>query len=403
MTLPKISAYMINYSDYSFLKDIMVGIDSIVDELVIVDGPYTYSTPTLEKYGLLYKADNKPEVLDELMEEYPKIRYIYKTFDDEEEKRIFGYNECRNDIVLVQDGDEIIGVNHDNLLSFLATRDKFVGQFDIYNMNRADVYFDYAQKNLLFKKERIGAREHLDYLWLIGCKQNAPNTAYILTGKTLGVNYHQTMHRRKPNNLIKFIFYHTLYSMRVARGETEVTCNHVANTCEDGALCLLPRDIEEKLTREEVFELFLHGGIDKICASPSSKDKCFRKIAPCLSLDLHARNFEEYLFNGDKLGVKNMWSMYLLDTAEFRGNVTVHFKNVTKVEITISVIRFDQYGFKTLAYDCELGCSDGRSCMFIGDDISELKNGNVFQVVIGFLCKETEDGTDFYKIDSIVL
>ena len=58
-----------------------------------------------------------------------------------------------------------------NIKRFMENESKFVGRFDIYNMNRANVsYSKKIQKYVLFKKNKISAVDHLDYLWLVGCK-----------------------------------------------------------------------------------------------------------------------------------------------------------------------------------------------------------------------------------------
>ena len=53
------------------------------------------------------------------------------------------------------------------------------------------------QKKYSFQKKKISALQHLDYLWLINCKQSTPVTSYIEETKPIGIIYHLTLNRSK--------------------------------------------------------------------------------------------------------------------------------------------------------------------------------------------------------------
>ena len=141
MSGQKISVYTILYYDLQFLDSIFELIYPYVDEIVIIDGPYIYSLEILEKCNLFYDETNRPQELTDLINKYPKIVYKYSLFNCEEEKRILGYNTCTNDNILLVDSDEFFKIDMGNIKRFMENESKFVGRFDIYNMNRANVSY----------------------------------------------------------------------------------------------------------------------------------------------------------------------------------------------------------------------------------------------------------------------
>ena len=169
----KISVYIILYFDLDFLHDIISKIYHFVDEIIIVDGPYNYCLDTLKELNLLYNEDNKPEELVKILNDYSaKIKYFYDVWENEKEKRMFGYKECSNELVLLVDGDEFFVFDFDRLKKFIES-DKIVGGFYTYNMNRINMTFNDSttttpKKFVLFKKNFFTPLEHLSYLWLVG-------------------------------------------------------------------------------------------------------------------------------------------------------------------------------------------------------------------------------------------
>lgn len=209
--MEKISVYTILYYDFQFYEDIIKNLYDVVDEFIIIDGPYSYAIDTLKKFNLFYDEYTKPYELDELIKKYSKIKYKYVICDTEEEKRMIGYNMCQNNLVMLVDTDEFLNIDNTKLNIFINDTTKFVCFVDIYNMCDYNVNFNkLTKKNILFKKTKISDLEHLDYLWLIGCKQNEPIVDY-LSHNSLGLMYHYTLNRNKQNNIVKFLFYTLLY------------------------------------------------------------------------------------------------------------------------------------------------------------------------------------------------
>ena len=152
----KISVYTILYYDTQFLETIYNHIEKYIDEFIIVDGPYSYAIETLKKYNLFYDENSRPAELLSLIEKFPKIKYHYKIFQKEEEKRMYGYNNCKNDYVLLVDTDEFINLNLDNILYFMKNRkQKYVSSSEIFNMCDYNINFNkLSRKNILFKKKK---------------------------------------------------------------------------------------------------------------------------------------------------------------------------------------------------------------------------------------------------------
>jgi hypothetical protein len=141
MIIEKISVYIILYYDLGFLDDIINNIYNCVDEIIIIDGPYSYNKSVFKNLQLLYDENNKPQELNDILTKYSKLKYFYNEFVNEEEKRRFGYNKCKNNIILLVDTDEHIILNENNINRFIKS-DRNVGGVNIYNMNRINVSFD---------------------------------------------------------------------------------------------------------------------------------------------------------------------------------------------------------------------------------------------------------------------
>lgn len=249
--MSKISVYTILYYDLQFYEDIIKKIYDIVDEIIIIDGPYSYAVDTLKKFNLFYEEYNKPDELNKIIENYSKIKYKYVICDTEEEKRIIGYNICSNDLVLLIDTDEFLDIDINKLNNFVNNKQKFVCCANIYNMCDYNINFnELTKKYILFKKNTISALEHLDYLWLVGCKQNKKNIDYMSMDE-IGLMYHLTLNRNKKNNIVKFFFYVLLY-----RKNNKQPFNLIDNYNNDELITCL--------TVNEIKNIFVHNNKNKI-------------------------------------------------------------------------------------------------------------------------------------------
>ncbi|MGR8933322.1 MAG: WcbI family polysaccharide biosynthesis putative acetyltransferase [Gammaproteobacteria bacterium] len=204
----KISVAMIVYNDFDFIADCIEKVYNFADEIIIVDGPYEYCTPIMKKFGLYY--DGIPDALAEIVK-LEKVKYFHKAFGNEKEKRVFLYNQCSYDIVMLLDADEIItSIDQDQIDSFINS-DKSVASFTFLNMIRVNCIFgEPTKKYIVFKKNNISAEEHLDYTWLIGVNQNPPDRNKMFD-VPLGRICHLTLMRSKYGSIVKYCFYTRLY------------------------------------------------------------------------------------------------------------------------------------------------------------------------------------------------
>jgi len=205
----KISCYISLYNDFYLLHYTIPQLIDFVDEIVIVDGPYQWCIDSFKQAGVHYEA-NPPEIW-ELMDQYPdKIKYTYQVFQDEYEKRIYGYNQCTYNMILLIDSDELLYLPKNELTLYLKSNQP-VGSCPIINMCNFGYLFtkDVVRKNIFFNRNVISAEDHIDYLWLVGVKQKSPNHNYVYHIQS-SLIYHLSLFRTKESLVTKYIFYTSL-------------------------------------------------------------------------------------------------------------------------------------------------------------------------------------------------
>ena len=113
----KLSAVIITFNEERNIQRCIESLLPVADEIIIVDGPYEYCLSLLQKLNLFYDENNKPSKLTAILNKYShKLKYYYKIWKDEKEKRMFGYDMCTNDLVLLVDCDEFI-ILKDNIIN----------------------------------------------------------------------------------------------------------------------------------------------------------------------------------------------------------------------------------------------------------------------------------------------
>lgn len=380
----KISVYIILYYDLDFLHDILSHMYNFVDEIIIVDGPYKYCLDSLISFNLLYNESNKPEELNKILCDYfDKIKYYYNVWENEKEKRIFGYNMCSNEIVLLVDGDEFFVFDFNTIGKFINS-DKHVGGFLTYNMNRIDITFNDlnqdTKKFVIFKKQKFTALEHLSYLWLVGVDDlMLKNNNYMYFDNSLGYIYHLTLYRTKKNNIIKYIFYKCLYFYN-----KNEKCNLLYTDVNDAI---------NKIGLDNVLDVFYHLELPLIGIPPYNETLTKINLIH-LNLDKYNKNHMEAYFKGNFIGYKNIISYFYVDLKT--NKVTFEFENVKYINITLYQIELNKPSLNntqitnnnldnnTLIIDFELLPDDKKLCN-----------------VILFNCYQTIDNDLTYKIISI--
>ena len=320
----KISVYTILYYDTQFLETIYKHIEKYIDEFVIVDGPYSYAIETLKKYNLFYDENSRPAELLSLIERFPKIKYHYKIFQKEEEKRMYGYNNCKNDYVLLVDTDEFINLNLDNILYFMKNRkQKYVSSSEIYNMCDYNINFNkLSRKNIIFKKKKISALQHLDYLWLINCKQSTPVTSYIEETKPIGIMYHLTLNRSKKNTIVKFMFYISLY-FHIHNKEFQLLDNYDDET------------VMKLLSIDELLNIFVHSRISHINLPDNKPGNLLEEttIPNNLQLEKFKDNKKEFYFTNEIKGLVNLPLFFYIERNS--KNIKLVIQNGKKIIINL--------------------------------------------------------------------
>ncbi len=382
--MTKISAYIILYFDLDFIDLVINQIYHLVDEIVIIDGPYSYTYDIMKNFGLLYEENTKPEKLNEIIAKYDKIKYEYKVFEDEVEKRIYAYNKCSHDIIWLVDCDQIYTINEKNLTKFINNRHKYVGAFNILNMNRVDIGFNEVVQTLrLYKRKYIDAQSHINYLWLVGCKQNKKkvNQRCIENSHRIGLIYHQTLNRTKFNNIIKFVFYVTLY-----------------RKSHDLSKQLLPyyddNELLELVGSDQALEIFAHSRIDSL-GIPSERESNILKKIDNVKVDLskYQNNHTDFYFTPNKLGLRNIDSIHLLDENKYGDKIQIDLDNVKFAHIKIYKINLNK------RYDIEH--HEFRSSVKDGSLVIDNHINNSYCALIHVICYSTVDNQPLFKIKDI--
>lgn len=166
------SAYMIAHCDDDFLQAAIDSVIDRVDELIFVDGAYAWVAPFFEKAGL-DPARSWQRTHDILARYGDKIRYFSGVWDDELHKRSFGYAQCRGDIIIRIDADEIFEWDDEAFRAFL-TSDKTVAEMEFPYLlgprtQRIEAGLTQTPKQCcVFKASGFRTPlDHCAYLWLV--------------------------------------------------------------------------------------------------------------------------------------------------------------------------------------------------------------------------------------------
>ena len=375
----KISAYTILFYDLQFYEDIIKHIYDYVDEIIVIDGPYSYAVDTLKKFNIFYDENNKPQEISNIIKKYPKIKYTYVICDNEEEKRMIGYDKCSNELILLADTDEFLNINMNSLNEFINNEEKKVGCLDIFNMCDYNInYNKIVQKYILFKKQYISSLEHLNYLWLIGCKQEEKKIEYM-SFLPVGKIYHQTLNRNKKNNIIKFIFYTLLY-----RKNSNQEFNLLDEYNNDFLM--------SNLSMDEFFNVFIHSSIVKInIPSVSSENMLEINNDEFISnLEKYKNNYSDFYFLTEMKCLKNIPVCFRINNFK---TISLFFENTQSINIKIYNIYLNSeyviknYEFKNILDDTIV--------------IENNTNGNEIYVIIEINCHETINNDFIFKVKNI--
>ena len=334
MTDNKISIYVQLYYDLDFLNDIISEIYDNIHEIVIIDGPYSYCVDFLKKCNLLYDENTKPKELVDIIDKYrDKISYHYSVWEDEKEKRMFGYDKCKYNNVLLVDCDEFYLFDKKKIDKFINSN-KSVANFHIYNMNRINInYGNKVSVNKMFKKSKITSFQHLSYLWLIGKNKLEPQNFNNINTEQIGTIYHQTLNRTKNNNIIKYIFYTRLYYVN----NNILDINKIFGYDIDYLL--------EKLNIPELLNVFYHSALEFI-GIPNNKIMYL-----CDNIEIDLQKFKDnykyaYFTKNSKILLNVNYNCYLKIKKKYKKNdiisIEINTENIKSLTVIFYELSFNK-------------------------------------------------------------
>ncbi|EAQ74120.1 hypothetical protein [Synechococcus sp. WH 5701] len=207
------------FEDFDFIEEVLRQF-SWVDEILINDGPFAYAVELLGPVigrDLGEPSRRARDVFSRLSAEMGvPIHYFYHQFEDEREKRLFGYGKARGEVVLSVDADELLLLNREMVEAFAASS-ALAASFNCYNFTYLNLLLIShpgaalsSPKPFAFRREAISPEEHINYLWLVGVEQQAASAEHFLAG-TLCDGIHLTTIRSSYGASIKYGFYNCLY------------------------------------------------------------------------------------------------------------------------------------------------------------------------------------------------
>ncbi len=175
----RFSAYLSIYNDWDLLAASLKSIAPYVDELIVVDGAYSWMVPYLRGLGVDPERSD-PRVYEALQASGVPFRAISGLWANEIDKRRAGYAACKNRFAMRIDADEILHIDDAALAAFLASGEAVAEMETPTYVAPGYVLANIRQKALprvgfLFDRDRISSDAHLDYLWLVLTTDELPN------------------------------------------------------------------------------------------------------------------------------------------------------------------------------------------------------------------------------------
>jgi hypothetical protein len=285
------------------------------ERIYVFDGPYAFNndfgpfagaSPRLtdSEFGSRFASDRR-------------VEYHWDIYPDEATKRMHAYSTCAADIVVIHDTDEFYSIDEGALEEFRRSPCG-VAYFWCQNLcldglsneerefRRTD---DLPWKAFMFKKDRVGAKEHLDYLWLVGVRQSPPDPA-MRFAPPVALGYHFTQMRTTRGQAQKFSFYVSLYHHRHGDDGIHKVMDTILRLVDSG-----------KLTAPQAREVFL-GGISDFTGAPAvDSGKVLRprlRAHAALETILDTANARRHRFAPGPRALVRGWPLFLyIEKADF--------------------------------------------------------------------------------------
>ena len=212
----RFSAYLSIFNDWDILDFALRSVSPIIDELVIVDGAYKWMAPYLQAVGY-DPSHSQNRVYEIIANAGIPYRVIANTWENEAEKRMAGYAECRNRYICRIDADEIMFPDHDMIELFLeegaAAAEMEVPLYVSPGRIVLPREGPLPRAGFLFDSEQIRAADHLQYLWLISDRPQSDARTGTLFPEPVAFNAHLT-HWRTPSTAIGRAAFYSLNYVR---------------------------------------------------------------------------------------------------------------------------------------------------------------------------------------------
>ena len=167
-----ITGYLQIYNDWSRLEVSLRSLAQHLDEIVVVDGAYDWMKEYAQGIGWDPEKSQK-EVYDILDKVGIPYRAIQRTWRNQLEKRIAGYDACKSRYALRIDADEVLTFD-DKLLSQFFESGYAVASMYMHQHVTPDYVLVHnsgkgriAVQPVLFDKEQVSAEIHLNYIFLV--------------------------------------------------------------------------------------------------------------------------------------------------------------------------------------------------------------------------------------------
>jgi len=253
---------MIGYRDVDFLEGAIGSIIDEVDELVFVDGAYSWMADHLRRLGLDPQRSGQPT--DEILVRFgDKVRYFHGLWEDELHKRSFGFEQCRGELIIRIDADEHMEIDHEALTDFLESPATcgsvefplmVLGELQLLNEDIAGT----PRQVMFFKRAAFESPlHHCAYLWLV--LSDAERSRLVerdnstIFGRAVARDAHLSLLRSPAGSVVRARF----YNLRWILDARHIPWHHLMPEAEFAPDELLPHALSFFAPGE--FESWLEG------------------------------------------------------------------------------------------------------------------------------------------------
>jgi hypothetical protein len=323
-----ITGYLQIYNDWSRLEVSLRSLAHHLDEIVVVDGAYDWMKEYAQGIGWNPKKSQK-EVYDILDKVGIPYRAIQRTWRNQLEKRIAGYNACKSRYALRIDADEVLTFD-DKLLSQFFKSEYAVASMSMHQHVTPDyvLVHDSNQRRIavqpvLFDKKQVSAEIHLNYIFLVLPADSLPKpdqTPFPAYPKPIASCTHLTMMRHPRSAAFRGSYYYINW-MR-ANG-----VSWISNL--SGRPLTNSSDLFREVSPEKFRDLILGEHFVVGIPDPNRKDFAFRhsstltpsKLSPEKKEALKL-SFKDYLASLAELNARLVEGRYCRNSIEFMLDAT---------------------------------------------------------------------------------